>query len=87
MEVTSVRIYKKEKEGSNLKALASVVIDDCFAVHGLKVLEYEDGLSLKMPNRKLANGEFKDVAHALDSDTRKKFETAVFEAYKKEDNE
>ena len=84
MEITSVRIYKKEKEGSNLKAIASAVIDGCFVVHGIRVIEKDGNLFLAMPNRKVGDGEFKDVAHPLDKETRKLFEDKVLEAYKEE---
>jgi len=84
MEITSIRIYRKDKEGSNLKAVASVILDDCFAVHGIKVIEKDDRLFLSMPNRKVADGEYKDVAHPLNAETRKIFEDKILAAYKEE---
>jgi stage V sporulation protein G len=84
MEITSVRIYKKDKEGSNIKAVASVVIDDSFVVHGLRVVESDGVRFLGMPRRKVADGEYKDIAHALNTETRTKLEDAVFKAYEEE---
>ena len=86
MEITSVNVRKFEKEGSHMKGIASVLIDDAFAVHDIRIIEGENGLFIAMPSRKTANG-YKDVAHPINSDVRKKFEDAIFEAYNNADNE
>jgi len=84
MEITSVRIFRKEKEGSNLKAVASVILDDCFAIHGIKIIQGPEKLFLAMPSRKVADGEFKDIVHPLNSETRKVFEDKILAAYEEE---
>lgn len=84
MEITSVRIFRKEKEGSNLKAVASVILDDCFVIHGIKVIQGPEKLFLQMPNRKVSEDEFKDVVHPLNTETRKLFEEKVLAAYEEE---
>lgn len=64
-----------------LKGYASVVIDDCFIVHGIRIIEREGGLIIAMPSRKNASGKFVDIAHPLNAETRKMFEDAIFEKY------
>ena len=80
MEITSVNVRKFEKEGSQMKGIASVLIDDAFAVHDIRIIEGENGLFIAMPSRKTATG-YRDVAHPINSDVRKQFEDAIFEAY------
>ena len=62
MEITSVNVRKIEKEGSKVVAVASVLFDDVFAVHDIRLLEGKNGLFIAMPSRKLSNGSYKDVA-------------------------
>ena len=80
MEITSVNVRKFEKEGSQMKGIASVLIDDSFAVHDIRIIEGKNGLFIAMPSRKTAIG-YRDIAHPINSDVRKKFEDAIFEAY------
>jgi stage V sporulation protein G len=80
MEITSVNVRKFEKEGSQMKGIASVLIDDAFAVHDIRIIEGVNGLFIAMPSRKTANG-YRDIAHPINSEVRKKFEDAIFEAY------
>ncbi len=82
MQITSVSVRKVEKEGSHMKGLASVLIDDAFAVHDIRIIEGENGLFIAMPSRKTATG-YRDIAHPINSDVRKQFEDAIFEEYKK----
>ena len=78
---TKVRIL--ESSDSKLKAIASIVIDECFAVHDIKVIEGADGLFIAMPSRKTAEGTFKDTAHPINSETRELIKAKVIDAYKK----
>ena len=82
MEITSVTVRKEEKENSKMKGKASVLIDDCFAVHDIRIIEGNDGLFIAMPSRQKANGEYRDIAHPINSQTRKMFEEKILEAYK-----
>lgn len=87
MEITSVTVRKIEKEGSRMKGIASVLLDDSFAVHDIRVIEGDNGLFIAMPSRKTATGEYRDIAHPINPDVRKKFQDAIIEAYNKvEDN-
>jgi len=81
MQITDVRIRKVRKEESKLKAVASITIDDCFVVHDIKVLEGNDGNYIAMPSRKTPDGEFKDIVHPLNSDTRELLRKAVLTKY------
>ena len=78
---TKVRIL--ESSDSKLKAIASIVIDECFAVHDIKIIEGADGLFIAMPSRKTAEGTFKDTAHPINSETRDLIKAKVLDAYKK----
>lgn len=80
MEITSIKIKKFETE-SKMKAIASVTFDDCFAVHDIKVIENEDKVFVAMPNRRMKDGSFKDVAHPVNFETRKYIEEIIINAY------
>ena len=67
-----------------MKGLASVLIDDAFAVHDIRIIEGENGLFIAMPSRKTATG-YRDIAHPINSDVRKQFEDAIFAEYNKEE--
>ena len=82
MEITSVTVRKEEKENSRMRGKASVTLDECFVIHDIRIIEGEDGLFIAMPSRQKANGEYRDVAHPINAETRKMFEDAIFEAYK-----
>ena len=64
-----------------IKCKASVVLDDCFAIKDIRIIQGDDKLFIAMPSRKLANGEYSDVAHPINSETRKMFEDAIIEEY------
>ena len=81
MQITSVNVKKIDKEESRMKGIASVLIDDCFAVRDIRIIEGNDGLFIAMPSRKNAEGEYHDIAHPINAETRKMFEDAIFEAY------
>ena len=87
MKITSVRVNKFNKEGTRLRGFASVVIDDGFAVHDIRILEGDQGLYLDMPSRKQANGEYRDIAHPINREVRAMFEEAILEAYEKAEDE
>lgn len=80
MQVTDVRIRKVNSD-NRMKAVASVTFDDEFVVHDIKVIESDNGLFITMPSRRITTGEFKDIAHPINSDTREKVQNAVLEAY------
>ena len=80
MNITDVRVRKVAKEGK-MKAVVSITIDDEFVVHDIKVIEGEKGLFIAMPSRKTPNGEFKDIAHPINAETREKIQKAILEAY------
>lgn len=82
MNITDVRVRKMMKE-SNLKAVASITIDDDFVVHDIKVVEGEKGLFIAMPSRKAADGEYRDIAHPINSATRSNIQELVLDAYEK----
>ena len=82
MKITSVRVNKFNKEGTRLRGFASVVIDDGFAVHDIRILEGDNGLFIAMPSRKTSTGGYKDIAHPINPEVRKQFEDAILEAYK-----
>lgn len=81
MIITDVRIRLVNKEGNKLKAVASITIDDCFVVHDIKIIEGADGTFITMPSRKTNDGEYKDIAHPLDSETREIIKKAILTAY------
>ncbi len=80
MEITDVRIRKMTKEG-RMKAVVSVTFDDEFVIHDIKIIEGENGLFIAMPSRKTVEGDFKDIAHPINSQTREKLQTIVLEKY------
>lgn len=83
MNVTDVRVRKITNEGK-MKAIVSVTFDDEFVVHDIKIIEGQNGLFIAMPSRKMADGEFRDIAHPINSDTRNKIQELVFAEYEKE---
>ena len=80
MQITDVRMRKVDKEGK-MKAVVSITIDDEFVVHDIKVIEGEKGLFIAMPSRKAADGEYRDIAHPINSSTREKIQALVLEKY------
>ena len=80
MNITDVRVRKIAKEG-NLKAVVSITIDDEFVVHDIKVIEGEKGLFIAMPSRRSTDGEYRDVAHPINTATRDLIQRLVLEAY------
>ena len=80
MVITDVRVRRVAKEGK-MKAVVSITIDDEFVVHDIKVIEGEKGLFIAMPSRKASDGEYKDIAHPINSATRGKIQRIILEKY------
>ena len=83
MKITSVSVHKVTGENSRMKGIATVVLDDCFKIKGIRIIEKDDKMMLAMPSRKNRNNENEDVAHPLNAETREMFEDAVFAEYNK----
>ena len=83
MQITDVRVRKVEKEGK-MKAVVSITIDEEFVVHDIKVIEGEKGLFIAMPSRKAAYGEYRDIAHPINSDTRSRIQQIILDKYEAE---
>jgi stage V sporulation protein G len=79
--VKITRVTVREIDMNMVKGLASVVFDDCFVVHDLRVVDGDRGYFVAMPSRKLPNGEFKDIAHPLNQETRDMIQEAVLKAF------
>jgi stage V sporulation protein G len=86
MDITDIRIRKVTADGK-LKAYVTVTFDDCFVVHNVKVIEGKNGAFIAMPSRKTKTGEYKDVAHPINSDFRNKLQSSILEAYERADVE
>ena len=80
MQITDVRVRKVTKEGT-MRAGVSITIDDVFVVHDIKVIEGEKGLFIAMPSRKASDGEYRDIAHPINSETRDKIQSLILEKY------
>lgn len=87
MKITSVSVRKIEKDGSRMKGIASVLLDDSFAVHDIRIIEGDNGLFIAMPSRKTATGGYRDIAHPINPEVRSMFEEAILDAYDKADDE
>ena len=81
MEITQVKVFPVEEE--RLKAYVSIVLDDCFLVSDLKVIQGPNGVFVSMPSKRKKNGEFKDVAHPLNRETRERMERRILSEYEK----
>ncbi len=82
-----MRIRLVKKDDGKLKAVASITIDDCFVVHDIKVIEGAEGYFISMPSRKTPDGEYKDIVHPINTQTREQIRDAVLEAYEKAEKE
>ena len=80
MQITDVRIRKVIKEGK-MKAVASITIDDEFVVHDIRIIEGEKGLIIAMPSLKSTEGEYRDIAHPINSETREQIQKLILEKY------
>ncbi len=82
MQITDVRVRKITKEG-RMKAIVSITLDNEFAIHDIKIIEGEKGLFIAMPSKKSADGEYRDIAHPINSSTREKIQSIILEGYEK----
>jgi stage V sporulation protein G len=82
MEITEVKVFPVNED--RLKAYVSITIDNCFVVRDLKIIEGPSGLFVAMPSKKRKDGQFKDIAHPLNQETRALIEQMVFDAYENE---
>lgn len=82
MKITSVSVKKVEKEDSRMKGIATIILDDQFAVHDIRIIEGDNGLFTAMPSRKTATGGYRDVAHPITPAARNMIEKAILDAYK-----
>lgn len=82
MRITEVKVYPVNED--RLKAYVTITIEDCFVIRDMKVIQGHDGLFVAMPSKKRKDGQFRDIAHPLNQETRELIETEVFQAYKNE---
>ena len=85
MQITDVRIRKVEKEGK-MRAVVSITIDEEFVVHDIRVIEGEKGLFIAMPSRRATDGEYRDIAHPINSQTRENIQKTILDKYQEEIN-
>lgn len=80
MQITDVRIKSVEKEGK-MRAVVSITIDDEFVVHDIKIIEGDKGMFIAMPSRKAADGEYRDIAHPINTETRERLQRMILDKY------
>lgn len=85
MQITDVRVRKIANDGK-MKAIVSVTFDNEFVVHDIKVIDGQNGLFIAMPSRKTPDGEFKDIAHPINTETREKIQAAILAEYEQVKN-
>ncbi len=81
MNITDVRVRLAKSDNGKLKAVASITIDGCFAVHDIKIIDGNNGPFIAMPSRKTPEGEFKDIAHPINPEARAMISDCVLKAY------
>lgn len=86
MKISDVRVRLVQKEDSKLKAVASITIDDCFVIHDIKIIEGHEGFFIAMPSRKTQEGEYKDIVHPINTETREQIIKLVLDAFDAEKN-
>lgn len=84
LNITDVRVRIVKKEDSKLKAVASITIANSFVVHDIKIIEGQDSFFIAMPSRKTNEGEYKDIAHPINIETREALRDIILEAFEKE---
>lgn len=84
LNITDVRIRLVKKDGNKLKAVASITLDDSFVIHDIKVIEGTDGYFIAMPSRKTNDGEYKDIAHPINTETRERLKRTILSAFESE---
>ena len=83
MNISEVRVRLVKKDEGKLKAVASITIDNCFVVHDVKILEGSDDFFIAMPSKKTPDGEYKDIVHPLNTETREMLKKVVLEEFEK----
>ena len=86
MQITDIRIRSVEKEGK-MKAVVSITIDDEFVVHDIKIIEGEKGMFIAMPSRKASDGEYRDIAHPINTATRERLQNMILAKYRETQEE
>lgn len=81
MEISDIRIRKIQKDDVRLKAVASIIIDQAFVIHDIKIIQGNEGYFIAMPSRKTPDGEYKDIVHPLNSETRSQVSEAILKAF------
>ena len=84
MKISDVRVRLVLRDDSKLKAVASITIDDCFVIHDIKIIEGSEGYFIAMPSRKTQEGEYKDIVHPINTETREQIIKLVLEAFNAE---
>ena len=84
MKISDVRVRLVLRDDSKLKAVASITIDDCFVIHDIKIIEGSEGYFIAMPSRKTQEGEYKDIVHPINTETREQIIKLVLEAFEAE---
>ena len=84
MEITDVRVRLAKSDNGKLKAVASITIDGCFAVHDIKIIDGNSGPFIAMPSRKTPEGEFKDIAHPINPEARAMISDMILKAYREQ---
>lgn len=84
MKISDIRVRLVQKEDSKLKAVASMTIEDCFVVHDIKVIEGSEGYFIAMPSRKTSEGEYKDIVHPINTETREMIIKLILDAFETE---
>ncbi len=82
MQITDVRVRKITKEGK-MRAVVSITLDDVFVIHDIKVIEGEKGMFIAMPSKKSNDGEYRDIAHPINSETREAIQNIILDSYEK----
>ena len=82
MQITDVRVRKIKKEGK-LRAIVAITLDDEFVIHDIKVIEGDKGLFIAMPSKKATDGEYRDIAHPINSSTRERIQDTILNSYRK----
>ena len=82
MKITSVNVHKKNDE-TRMKGIASVLLDDCFVIRDIRIIEGKDGLFIAMPSRKAADGDYRDIAHPINQTTRERIQSMILAEYDK----
>ncbi len=85
MKITSVNVRRIEKENSRMKGIASVLLDESFAIHDIRIIEGDNGIFIAMPSRKTATGGYRDIAHPINPEVRQMFETEILAEFEKQE--